>query len=182
MGIRDEIEVLRRHLEDLAACRDVELSRYELIHSPRPPGLYWKLRWLAGRFLRWLESKGVKRADRWPVGLKNRANARDMPLLIWAIGVDPGKLRTACRRLSEILPAQSGIAPVLVTDVADFAFFSRLGWLVEYVPTISGKGQPYEERKATFLAKLYRGAAALPISAVLESQSWEHIRRLINVR
>ena len=182
MGIRDEIEALRKHLDELAAHSDVDLARYELIHPPRPPGLYWQLRWLAGRFLRWLESKGLKRANRWPVGLKRHATARDKPLLIWAIGEDDDRLRVACRRLSEMLPKRCGFAPVLVTDVADFALFSRLGWLVEYVPKVSGSGQGYEERKARFLARLYQGAPVLPISAVLENRSWGDIRRLVNAR
>ena len=180
MGTRDEIEALRQHLDDLAGHSDVDLARYELIHPPRPPGLYWQLRWLAGRILRWLEFKGLKRANRWPVGLKRHAKARDKPLLIWAIGENPDRLRVACRRLSEMLPKRCGFAPVLVTDVAAFAFFSRLGWLVEYVPTVAGRGQTYEERKARFLARLYQGAPVLTISAVLESRSWGDIRRLIN--
>ena len=164
MGIRDEIEALRRLLDDLAGDGDADLARYELIHPPRPPGLYWQLRWLAGRFLRWLESRGLKRANRWPVGLKHRGNARDKPLLIWAIGENPATLRAACRHISEILPERCGFAPVLVTDVADFAFFSRLGWMVEYVPKLSGNGPSYAERKTRFLARLYRGAPALPAS------------------
>jgi hypothetical protein len=174
MGIRDEIDALREHLEDLASGSDVALARYELIHPPRPPGLYWQLRWLAGRFLRWMEAKGIKPANRWPVGLKHRGDARDKPLLIWAVGEDPDKLRAACRRFSELLPERCGFAPVLVTDVADFAFFSRLGWLVEYVPKLSGEGLSYEERKTRFLARLYRGAPALPASAA--DAPWEEIR------
>ena len=176
MGIRDEIEALRKHLDDLAGYSDVDLARYELIHPPRPPGLYWQLRWLAGRFLRWLEAKGLKYRDRWPVALKHQGSARDKPLVIWAIGEDPDRLRTACGRFADMLRERSGFAPVLVTDVADFASFSRLGWLVEYVPPISGEGPPYGERKTRFLAKLYRGAPVLPINAVLENRPWKDIR------
>jgi hypothetical protein len=66
---------------------------------------------------------------------------------------------------------------VLVTDVADFAFFSRLGWLVEYLPKLSGEGQAYELRKARFIAKLYRDAPALPVNEVLGNHSWEDIHR-----
>jgi hypothetical protein len=57
--------------------------------------------------------------------------------------------------------------PVLVTDVADFAFFSRLGWLVEYVPALSTPADDYGERKRRYLAWRYRDAPALPVSAGL---------------
>jgi hypothetical protein len=67
-----------------------------------------------------------------------------------------------------------------VTDVADFAFFSRLGWLVEYLPELSGQGEPYDERKARLLARLYRGAPAVPVRAGLESGSLaEELRRCL---
>ena len=182
MRIREEIETLRQYLDGLADNSDDDLAQYELIHPPRPPGIYWQLRWVAGTVLRWLEAKGLKRANRWAVSLKHRGTVRDKPFVIWAVGEDAKKLRAACRRFSEILPKRSGFAPVLVTDVADFAFFSRLGWLVEYLPNVSGQGQAYQERKASFLARLYRGASALPINAILESRSWEDIRRFANPR
>lgn len=177
MTLGDDIEALRQHLEDLAVYSDDELARYELSRPSKPPGFYWQLRWLAGRILRWFEAMGLKQTDRWPVGLKHHGSARAKPLLIWAVGADREAIRRACRGFAEVRTDLSGFAPVLVTDVADFAFFSRLGWLVEYLPTLSGEGQPYEQRKARFLARLYRGAPALPVSAVLESGFREEICR-----
>jgi hypothetical protein len=47
-----------------------------------------------------------------------------------------------------------GYAPVLITDVAEFAFFSRLGWLVEYVPKLSAPAEAYAARKLRYLARL----------------------------
>lgn len=179
METRDDIEALRQQLEHLAAGNDDELARYELLRPSKPPGLYWQVRWLAGRILRWLESRNLKQPDRWPVGLKHHGSARAKPLLIWAVGADRDTLRTACNRLTELLTGMRGFVPVLVTDVADFAFFSRLGWLVEYLPTLAGAGQPYETRKAQFVARLYRGAPALPVSAVLESRSLEDLRHVL---
>ena len=179
MAIGNDIDVLRQHLKELATSNDNELKRYELLRPSKPPGFYWQLRWLAGRFLRWLESKGLKQPDRWPVGLKQHGSARATPLLIWAVGVDRETLRTACSRLNELQTGASGFAPVLVTDVADFAHFSRLGWLVEYLPTLAGEGEPYEARKVRFLARLYRGAPALSVNSVLESRCWKDIQRLI---
>jgi hypothetical protein len=64
-----------------------------------------------------------------------------------------------------------GFVPVLVTNVADFAFFSRLGWLVEYVPALSAPAGGYAERKQRHLAWRYRDAPALPVSAGLTDES-----------
>ena len=61
--------------------------------------------------------------------------------------------------------ASPGWAPVLVTDVADFAFFSRLNWLVEYVPSLSTPADGYSEHKLRYLAWRYRHVPALPVTA-----------------
>lgn len=173
--VADELRTLRRHLDDLARARDDDLKRYQLRRPPRPPGLYWQLRWIAGCVLRWLESIYIKNPDPFPPGLKTTlGNAGAKPLVIWAIGADREILRDACRRFADMDIASSGLAPVLVTDVADFAYFSRLGWLVEYIPSLSGEGPPFGERKARFLARLYRHAPALPVSAA--DVSWAEIR------
>ena len=180
MDLREDIQELVQYLDELAGFSDDELTRYQLLRPPMPPGLYWRARWFAGRILRWLEARRLKKPDRWPAALKqNAASARAKPLLIWAVGTERETLRTACRGFAEIPIISSGFAPVLVTDVADFAFFSRLGWLVEYLPTLSGEGQLYEQRKARFLARLYRGAPVLPVSAALETNAPEEIRRYI---
>jgi hypothetical protein len=167
--LRDDIRRLRQYLDDLAACSDDDLMPYELLQPPMPPGVYWKFRWLVGWLLRWLESMRLKRPDPWPVRLKQVAgSARAKPLLIWAVGADRDTLREACGGFSNLHDSLPGFAPVLVTDVADFAFFSRVGWLVEYLPRLAGEGARYDERKAEFLARLYRGAPALPVGAGLE--------------
>ena len=173
-GLAEEVASLRRYLDVLAREEDDDLARYQLRKSPRPPGLYWQLRWIVGCVLRWLESMYIKDPDPFPPGLKTtRGNAKAKPLLIWALGADRKTLRNACSRFAEMDYASAGFAPVLVTDVADFVFFSRLGWLIEYVPTLSGEGPAYGERKARFLARLYRDAPALPASAA--GVSWEKL-------
>lgn len=179
---REEIDALQRHLDRLASETDDELiERYELKRPPMPPGLYWKLRWLAGVALRRLKLMRIWRADTWPVSLKgSRANAKAKPLLIWALGTDRDTLRAACEGISRLQESLPGFAPVLITDVADFAFFSRLGWLVEYVPRLSGEGDPYDELKVSFLARLYHGAAVLPVSSGLDTDRWiEEVRQCI---
>lgn len=177
MSPKQEIERLRRHLDELAEAGDGELERYELRHPRMPPGFYWKLRWLGGRMLRGLEALGLKAPDAWPAGLKQvPGSRRAKPLLVWAVGTDRETLRAGCKALADLLQTVPEFAIVLVTDVADFAFFSRLGWLVEYLPDIAGEGESYAERKARLLARLYRGAPALPVTAVLEPGAQEALR------
>jgi hypothetical protein len=174
------METLRQRLDDLARVEDDSFTtRYALRRPPLPPGLYWQLRGLAGRVLRRLEAMGILRPDPWPASLKQAAtSARAKPFLIWAVGTERDTLREACSGFSRLQGSLPGFAPVLVTDVADFAFFSRLGWLVEYVPELSGQGEPYGETKARFLARLYPGAPVFPARAGLESGSRaEELRR-----
>jgi hypothetical protein len=170
LSLSEEIEALRRHLNDLAHTADDELTmRYALRQSPRPPGLYWQVRWFVGRIVRWLEAMRILRPNPWPASLRQAATSVEAkPLLIWAVGTDRDTLRAACGGFARLLESPPGFAPVLITDVADFAFFSRLGWLVEYLPELSGEGEPYRERKARFLARLYCDAPVLPVRAGLE--------------
>lgn len=182
MARDDDIKHLRQYLDGLAADGGEDLARYELSRPPKPPGLYWQVRWLGGRILRCLESLGLKKLDVWPVALKSGSESRRAkPLLIWAVGTDRSTLRAACLRFPSLREAVPGFAPVLVTDVADFAFFSRVGCLVEFLPKITGEGVLYEESKLRFFARLYRGAPALPVHAILESDRRpEAIRRWIS--
>lgn len=49
------------------------------------------------------------------------------PFMIWALDTDRDTLRAACRGFETLRTTLPGFVPVLVTNVADFAFFSRLG-------------------------------------------------------
>ena len=64
------------------------------------------------------------------------------------------------------------LAPVLVTDVADFAHFSRLGWLVEYLPRFHGdaQAQAYRQHKQAYLAWRYRDACIVQFRVGLASE------------
>ena len=179
MTLKEESEALQRRLLDLASTTDDELlARYELKRPPIPPGIYWRMRWLAGYMLRWLESMRLWRPDPWPVSLKqSHADAKAQPLLIWAIGADRDTLRKACAVISGAQETLPRLAPVLVTDIADFAFFSRLGWLVEFLPALDGQGEPYQERKLKYPARLYEGAPALPVVADPETGFESEIRK-----
>jgi hypothetical protein len=169
-SLKQEIRALEQHLGELAAQSDDELTeRYLFKRSPRPKGLYWQLRGVVGSVLRWLQARWPWQPDPWPVSLKqNSGDPKSKPLLIWAVGANRETLREACTNLSERWGSFPGFAPVLITDVADFAFYSRLGWLVEYLPRLAGQGEPYEERKLKYLARLYRGAPVLPVSVGLQ--------------
>ncbi len=180
-SLKKEIEALQQLLRELAFHTDDELTaRYQIKRSPRPVGLYWQLRGMVGWMLRWLEARWPWRKDPWPVSLRQQStSANAKPLLIWAVGTSRDTLREACTGLSKRWDSLPGFAPVLITDVADFAFFSRLGWLVEYLPRLAGNGEPYEERKLKYLARLYRGAPVLPVSAGLEAGLELDLRRLL---
>lgn len=170
MSHTDELESLRTHLDTLSqVSADEVLERYTMVRPRRPPGLYWQLRWLAGRAIRWLQATGFLNADPWPVALEHSGLPRSAkPILIWAVGADKGDLRRACSELSGFLKTLPGYAPVLITDQADFAYYSRLGWLVEYLPPLSGEGEDFATRKERFLARLYRGAPAVPVQVGLD--------------
>ena len=170
MSLRADIETLRRELERLAGGADPSLlRRYALWH---PPGqrrtLYRRCRKAFGRLLRRLRLRPTQPLQPWLVALKHAEYDDDArTLLIWAVGADREQLRESCRGLERLLRSLPGWAPVLVTDVADFAFFSRLGWLVEYVPALSDPAGNYRGRKQRYLAWRYRDARALPVSAGL---------------
>jgi hypothetical protein len=182
LSLRKEMETLRRHLDELASAEDGPFTtRYTLRRPPLPSGLYWKMRALAGRTLRRLEAMGILRSNPWPASLKHAAtSAKAKPFLIWAVGTERDALREACHGFSRLQASLPGFAPVLVTDVADFAFFSRLGWLVEYLPRLAGQGEQYEDGKARLLARLYHGAPVVPAHAGLGSGSLaEELRRCL---
>ncbi len=162
-----EARELRLSFDTLSRGTDTDLERYGQWRSPVPPGLYWKARWLAGTVLRALESAGLRSPQRWPVALKQSpwgVSAR--PLLLWGMGMEQLVLREACDAVRTASQSLHELAPVLVTDVADFAYFSRLGWLVEFVPSLSGEKGVYSQRKLRYLARLYSGALLVPLSVL----------------
>jgi len=59
-SLEEEIKALEQHLRELAAHTDDDFAeRYQVRRSPRPKGLYWQLRGIAGSVLRWFQA-------RWP--------------------------------------------------------------------------------------------------------------------
>lgn len=169
MSLRAEIEDLRQGLDALSSQESDLTRRYALRIPPQERvSLYRRLRIAVGLILRRLGLRATRQLEPWLSGLNHVASSEDArPLVIWALDVDRETLRAACRGIEALHAALPGFAPVLVTNVADFAFFSRLGWLVEYVPTLSAPAGGYAERKRRYLARRYRDAFALPVSAGL---------------
>jgi hypothetical protein len=182
MSVIDQCEALRQELDALAGEADIGLTRrYAMHHAGGTVGLYRRLRRMGGHLLRLLRRWGVLPTAPWEPGLRHvEGSQHARPLLIWAMGVsDVDRLRDACERFQAIARELPDFAPVLVTDVADFAFYSRLGWLVEYVPPLSGPGGDYMDCKKKYLAWRYSNAIALPVSAVWAEGAGESLRQWI---
>lgn len=176
MSVVEETHLLQRRVAALASHPEWDLLvRYELLPANPSPVLRERLLQRIWRLLRVL---GLSRSrylkQRWDVGLKHAggsSNART--LLIWAESADREQVREACAGFQRLLAGRSDLTPVLLTDVADFAFYSRLGWLVEYLPELSGEGESYRERKRRYLAWRYRDALVVPVSAgLLNEAAW----------
>jgi hypothetical protein len=181
MSIFAETKALRRELRALAAKPEWDLlARHDLL-SNKPLSSSRQRAW---RYVkRTLAALGLMLPHvtdyPWRPTLKHAlANADARPLLVWALGAERDELRRACEGFSNRL-RDGRLAPILVTDVPDFAFFSRLGWLVEYLPELSGEGPSYRERKRAYLAWRYRDAYALPLSVGLASdREWDAVLEL----
>ena len=167
MSPREEIVELRDFLARLAREGEAGLrTRYALWHPPGVSRTPWRhLRRLLGRVLRRLKLRPTPPAEPWLAGLSyTTRSAAGKPLVIWALQYDPDRIRESCEGVDSLLSTLPGYSPILITDVADFAFYSRLGWLVEYVPDLNEPAGRYAERKRDYLAWRYRDAPALPLS------------------
>lgn len=143
--------------------------RYELLPQKRPPELCKRIVQKLGRLMRLLGlSRSYYQNRQWLPGLKHGATEGSITLLIWSDVTDKESSRKACVAFQRFLSTHPQYVPVLVTSLADFAFYSRLGWLVEYLPEIPGEGPNYAERKRCYLAWRYRHAEAVPLSIGLD--------------
>lgn len=170
MSLRQEIQTFRLELENLASQFDAaQTRRYRLWH---PPGqrrtVYRRFRKALGRMLRRLGLRHSAPVEPWRTGLKHGSGS-DLarPIVIWALNANREEMRKACSTIDALLASSTSWSPVLVTDVADFAFFSRLRWLVEYLPSLNPPADAYGGRKRRYLAWRYRDAVSLPVSVGL---------------
>ncbi|MDR2786822.1 MAG: hypothetical protein LBD06_00405 [Candidatus Accumulibacter sp.] len=155
------------------------LIDYEL---PQKPTARWcrRIRQRGEQMLRILRFDCSRYLNQpWQAGLKHVDHVPEArPLLMWGEGYEREFVREACEGAKRSLQAHPEFVPVLVTDVADFVFFSRLGWLVEYLPRLSREGDSYRDRKRRHLAWCYRHALAIPLSAGLGSRAeWDELLR-----
>ena len=168
MSLQERTQALRQQLHHWAKEPDWQLlERYELLSSWYSP---------FGMHRRLLRALGLGRnrycKQVWHSGLKHSAVQQGKTLLLWADITQKQQIRAACQAVQERLAVTGAgpFIPVLVTGVADFAFYSRLGWLVEYLPDLPGQGESYWERKQRYLAWRYRDAVVLPLSAGLADE------------
>ena len=178
MTYSEEAGALRRHLKQLANEFDAKFCERYALHFwvPEEPSLDIRIKKKGAQLLRWLGLKPPppppppeQQLEPWLTGLKHVTYEDEArPLLIWAVDVDRDELRSACARIRAWQSGAPGWAPVLVTDVADFAHFSRLSWLVEYVPSIEVSAPGYASRKIRYLAWRYRDTPVLPIRSVIK--------------
>ena len=103
--------------------------------------------------------------SRWHPGLKHGCANPSGTVVILDDLDDHSDFHQVCTSLKGHLANYSSLAPVLITDHADFAFYSRLGWLVEYLPKTLPNHETYIERKKRYLAWRYKYALVLPLSA-----------------
>lgn len=98
----------------------------------------------------------------------NYADRIGQTVVCWSALHDREILRKAALGLDAFFKTSS-LVPVLVSAIADFSFFARLGWQMEYLPKFAGKNA-YAKKKARYLALRYRDAFFLPIEAGLASK------------
>ncbi|HNP35696.1 MAG TPA: hypothetical protein PKK10_07575 [Woeseiaceae bacterium] len=172
MSLQNEIADLRARLQALARGVDDELLRRYVLKFPPADrlSLYRRTRILIGRVLRWLKLRPTRKLEPWLASMQHapRSEAAE-PIVIWAFDIDRDTLRRSCEGFQTQLADLYDRAPVLITDIADFAFYSRLGWLVEYVPRLSAPAAGYAARKQCYLAWRYQDAVVFPASAGLRA-------------
>ncbi len=182
MSVIVEAKKLRKQMKAIAANPEWDLlRRYDLLAKKPPSSLRERV---SRRVRHLLTSAGLISPHvtpyPWLSTLKHRPVSADVKtVMIWALGADRDQMRAACEGFSSRLQGTDDLAPVLVTDIADFAFYSRLCWLVEYVPSLSGEGPSLRERKEAYLAWRYRDACIMPLSAGLASApEWNALLKL----
>ncbi|SMG56517.1 hypothetical protein [Paraburkholderia susongensis] len=104
----------------------------------------------------------------WPVALKHAERSEEGTVVVlWALGSTRETIYQVCDEIARLEGMSAQFTPVLLTDVADFAYYARLGWLVEYLPNWTGPAARHREQKLAYLAWRYRHALVVPLSAAV---------------
>lgn len=174
MNVSDFV-ALQLYFRDSGKKPDELVSKYEIL--PRPVLLTARsgvplqtrvYRWFRDWLLRLGLIKPSQNALAWSPKLKHVPVEGDSRVVIfWAVGqCDKETLRLELAAALERLKSQgggAGVLGVLLTNVPDFAFYSRLGWLVEYLPAESEVFGTYSQKKLRYLAWRYKHAAVVPV-------------------
>lgn len=142
------------------------LSKHDLLSNKA--GRPWRERvyraWRNGLAALNLDAPYVSKYE-WSARLRHvDAPEHAVTVVLWGMDLAKDALRQACDDMNNSGRLPDAVLPVLVTNVADFAFYSRLGWQVEYLPALRGESDPYQLRKAAYLAWRYRDAALLSLA------------------
>ena len=79
--------------------------------------------------------------------------------VVYCLDASGETARAAGEKLNDFF-LQNSLAPVLITASPEFSFWSRMGWLVEYLPGDRG----HARRKLKYLGARYRGAKFLDLN------------------
>ncbi len=111
----------------------------------------------------------AKKASSWKVDLKHApATGQKKTLLLWSEGLEKDQQRTLCQKVQNYVQKNPEYIPVLVTDIPDFAYFSRLHWLVEYLPKLRVReDKDYAQQKREYIAWRY-GEKGISLQNFLE--------------
>lgn len=123
----------------------------------------------------WLYKNNLPAWPAWSPALKHGSALHGKTLYLQNDLQNKTQSREACDNIKSWLKGLQFI-PVLETGISDFAFYSRLGWLVEYLPNLDGNGA-YVAQKKHYLAWRYKGAIRIPLSAGLGSK--DNFARLV---
>lgn len=168
----NQTKQLREQIRAWAANPDWRFFvKYEIKPQRFWDKVWWAIRLGPGRMLRVL---GLSRAFylnlKWDARLKHAPKPDEARTLVfWNDITDKVEAHAACEMGRALLHDSKDWVPVLVTEHADFAYYSRLSWLVEYLPQVAGKEtspEAYVAIKKKYLAFRYRDALHLPLSAV----------------
>lgn len=174
MNVSDFV-ALQQYFRDSGKNPDDLVSKYEIL--PRPVLLTVRsgvplqtrvYRWFRDCLLRLRLIKPSQTALAWSPKLKHVPVDDDARVVIlWAVGqCDKETLRLELAAVLERLKSQGGglgVLGVLLTNVPDFAFYSRLGWLVEYLPAESEVFGSYSQKKLRYLAWRYKHAEVVSL-------------------
>lgn len=123
-------------------------------------------RWFRDWLVRLKLIRQGKFCSAWSPRLKHVPVEKDpRVVLFWAVGAfDKQSLRLGLQAHLEEFRSIGGGLGVLLTNVPDFAFYSRLGWLVEYLPELTCSNESYSKEKLRYLAWRYRDADVITIN------------------